>query len=119
MPTVNWWVVLDSSTNNYSVVSGVTVPTGSHTLFPYPTQAAAQAQANLLNKSTKQGVVKTVAQGLDPLNWFHGLNLGAWLLRIGEIILGVVLVGVGVAKLTGADNYISKAATMAGKVAVL
>ena len=42
-----------------------------------------------------------------------------WVLRLGEIILGVVLIGVGVAKLTGTDNIVMKAATTAGKVALL
>jgi hypothetical protein len=41
-------------------------------------------------------------------NAFHGLNLGSWFLRIGEILLGIVLVGVGVARITGAQNAISK-----------
>lgn len=35
-------------------------------------------------------------------------NIGAWLLRIGEILLGLVLVGVGLAKLTGAENFVSR-----------
>lgn len=41
-------------------------------------------------------------------NVYKGLNLGSWLLRIGEILLGIVLVGVGVARITGAQNAISK-----------
>lgn len=41
---------------------------------------------------------------------FHGLNLETWVLRIGEILLGVVLIGVGIAKLTGTENAISKIA---------
>ena len=54
-------------------------------------------------------------------NAIHGLTQGweLWVLRIGEIILGVVLIGVGVAKLTGTDNIIMKAATTAGKAAIL
>lgn len=42
----------------------------------------------------------------------HGFNLGNILMRIGEIVLGVVLIGVGVAKLTGAANVVSKAVRM-------
>lgn len=37
-----------------------------------------------------------------------GFNLASWFLRIGEILLGLVLVGVGVARITGAQNAISK-----------
>lgn len=38
-----------------------------------------------------------------------GFNLGNWFLRIGEILLGLVLVGVGLARITGAQNFISQA----------
>jgi hypothetical protein len=47
-----------------------------------------------------------VASITDPLG---NLNLGGWFIRVGEILLGLVLVGVGVAKLTGAANLISSA----------
>lgn len=36
-------------------------------------------------------------------------NIRTWMIRIGEILLGIVLVGVGVAKLTGTTNVIAKA----------
>lgn len=39
---------------------------------------------------------------------FKGLNLPVWFLRIGEIILGIVLVGIGVAKLTGLQSTLGK-----------
>lgn len=35
-------------------------------------------------------------------------DIRSWLIRIGEILLGVVLVGVGVAKLTGSSNPVAK-----------
>lgn len=38
-----------------------------------------------------------------------GFNIGNWFLRIGEILLGLVLVGVGIARITGAQNFISQA----------
>lgn len=41
-----------------------------------------------------------------------GLNddsIRSWLIRIGEILLGIVLVGVGVAKLTGNPNVVASA----------
>lgn len=34
-------------------------------------------------------------------------DLRAWFIRIGEVLLGIVLVGVGVAKLTGTTNVVS------------
>ena len=44
---------------------------------------------------------------------YKGLDLNVWLVRIGEILLGIVLVGVGIAKLTGTANAISKLAKAA------
>ena len=34
-------------------------------------------------------------------------ELGAWFIRIGEVLLGIVLIGVGLAKLTGTTNAIA------------
>jgi hypothetical protein len=53
----------------------------------------------------------------DPI--FHGVHVENWFIRVAEVLLGVVLIGIGIAKLTGTDNFIMKAATTAGKVAVL
>ena len=52
-------------------------------------------------------VPQAAAKGAENVG-FHGLNLGSWFLRIGEILLGIVLVGVGVARITGAQNAVSK-----------
>lgn len=46
----------------------------------------------------------------DPLG---KLNLGGWFIRIGEILLGIVLIGVGLARLTGVQNVVSKVAKVA------
>ena len=35
-------------------------------------------------------------------------NITSWFLRIGEVLLGIVLLGVGVAKLTGTTNAVAK-----------
>lgn len=56
-----------------------------------------------------------VAKAAQNIDTFHGLNLGNLLVRLGEIILGVVLVGVGVAKVTGTANVVSKAVRMIPK----
>jgi hypothetical protein len=34
-------------------------------------------------------------------------NIRAWMIRIGEILLGIVLIGVGVAKLSGTTNAVA------------
>lgn len=47
--------------------------------------------------------------GIKIAEALGGFNLSGWFLRIGEILLGLVLVGVGVARITGAANVISKA----------
>ena len=39
---------------------------------------------------------------------FGKFNVGNWFLRIGEILLGLVLVGVGLARITGTQNVISQ-----------
>jgi hypothetical protein len=59
--------------------------------------------------SFEGAAVKASPAVASPLDVFHGLSLGNWFVRIGEILLGIVLVGVGVAKLTGANNIISTA----------
>lgn len=69
--------------------------------------------AGSLAGNVGQKVVKTEVKNLLPTGWEN------WILRLGEIMLGIVLIGVGVAKLTGADNFIMKTATKAGKAAIL
>ena len=81
-----------------------------------------QAKAFAENRSASgfaHGSAEKNIAGIAAGDLFHGLNVGGLVLRIGEIILGVVLIGVGVAKLTGTDNFIMKAATTAGKAALL
>ena len=56
------------------------------------------------------------SKNIDVLN---GLNLGTLMLRAGEILLGLVLLGVAVAHLTGTENVISKTVKTAGKAAML
>lgn len=41
-------------------------------------------------------------------NILGGFNLSSWFMRIGEILLGLVLLGVGLARLTHAQNTISQ-----------
>lgn len=90
---------------------------------PFDTKAAALAYYNT-NKAKNPGwkaptdstlaqvgnasgatdaIVGAVGGGLD------NAGITSWLVRIGEILLGVVLVGVGLAKLTGTTNVIASA----------
>lgn len=98
----------------------------------WPTQAAAQAHPYHLNSLQVAGIGGLVGTESQPAgqaavgavdaatgNLFHGLNLSAWFIRIAEILLGIALVGVGVAHLTESSNTVSKAIGIAGKVAFL
>ena len=53
------------------------------------------------------------ASGVEKITGTSTFNLGSWVLRIGEILLGIVLIGVGIAKLTGTTNTIAKLAKAA------
>jgi hypothetical protein len=62
---------------------------------------------NVPNPASAVGTGAAVGTAVDALGSF---NIGAWFLRIGEILLGLVLVGVGIARITGAQNFISQIA---------
>lgn len=70
-------------------------------LTAYPTQKAAQTAAAADNRNVSPTGTSGLSSGLS-------LDLGPWVLRGGEIALGIMLIGVGVAKLTGAENAVSK-----------
>lgn len=85
---------------------------------PYDSLAQAQAQA-AQNKPESAGEFTQNLTGGgklfglgDPFN----INVTEWLIRIGEIALGIVLIAVAFAKLTGIDNKISTAAKVVTKV---
>jgi hypothetical protein len=79
-------------------------------LTAYPTKAAAQKKASAQNRNVSKS-----GKGVDIWN---GLDLQQLFLRVGEVLLGIVLLGVGIAHLTGVDNAISNAAKTAGKAAM-
>jgi hypothetical protein len=89
--------------------------TGWHELhIPYSStrdQAIADAKKEYPNGATPGGsLVGNAAQDI-----IGGVNAGSVLLRVGEVILGIVLIAVGVAKLTGTSNIISTALKVAPK----
>jgi len=61
--------------------------------------------SNLADPSSIVGGI-TSAAGLNP-------NITSWFIRVGEVVLGIVLVAVGVAKLTGVQNAVAKVAKVA------
>jgi hypothetical protein len=66
------------------------------------------------------GNVGNVAKGAaqDTLST-SGINVGNWLLRIGEALLGIVLLAIGVARITRAVPVATKIAKTAGAGALL
>lgn len=134
-----WWVILPPATNKpgaYAIDTGTKAqieakyPANSEVWGPFADRLHAVSAQKQIQANAWKGVAGwfTMASGGVPVtpgvaqtgvDWYKGLNLAGWLLRVGEIILGVVLIGVGIAKLSGADNVINKAAKVAGKVAVL
>lgn len=71
---------------------------------------AVGASVGATGAATNQTATGTV----NGLNQFSkdvlgGFNLGGWFMRIGEILLGLVLIGVGVARITGVQNIVSAA----------
>lgn len=54
---------------------------------------------------------------VGPGDLLGKFNLPSWFLRVGEILLGIVLVGVGLARVTGTQNIVSKAVKTAMVVA--
>lgn len=70
--------------------------------------------------------VNSIIPGLNPLSWlsaigdfFHRLTEGSTWIRLGEGLLGIVLISVGIARLTHAVPVATKIARTAGAVAVL
>ena len=59
------------------------------------------------------GQVENIIEPVNPANILGNVDVKAWLIRIGQILLGIVLIGVGVAKLSGIENVIAKAAKVA------
>jgi hypothetical protein len=73
-------------------------------------KAPTGVMGNIKNAIVTGGDAVTGGAVSDPLG---RLNLGGWFIRIGEILLGIVLIGVGIARLTGIQNVVSKVAKVA------
>lgn len=135
MSNPSWWIAREgtlgqivssftlSQITNLSVqwhtVQSATKPNAT-SQGPFATQALAQAKADSLN-SASSGIAPAASAAASAVqkNLFHGLDLNQALLQLGEIILGIALIAVGVAKLTGADNVIAGAVKTGAKAAVL
>lgn len=78
----------------------------------YPTKAAAQAAADTTNSANtpSTGPSSNPLAGLAAIGEFFGnlANANTWV-RVGEAVLGLILLAVGVARITHAQNVISTA----------
>jgi hypothetical protein len=119
-----WWVINAISRpggtrgpqlTHYVVVQAATRPVNA-VAGPFPTQAAAQAWQTSANSA---GNSPGSAIGAATNDLLGGVNIGAWLLRIGEILLGLVLIAVGVAHMTRAVPIATRIAETAGAGALL
>lgn len=105
---MQWWVISVASSTNpngkFIVVSGTAAAIhakyGVAASGPYPTQAAAQAQANTIgggfpgaNVSGNPGTA--IGQGVSAIGNSLGLNWEQAILRFGEVALGIVLLAIG------------------------
>lgn len=91
----------------------------------YPSQSAAQAApAQVLNQAQATAIEKValsgpgigqgffgltgdIGQAVSNADVFKGLDLRHLLLQISEVVLGIALIGIGIAHLTGNENVIS------------
>lgn len=83
-------------------------------LIFFTSETAARAYAlskghpAITSPATKLGGNKALNAGTQAVqDILGGANLTSWFIRVGEILLGIVLIGVGVARITGAQNAIS------------
>lgn len=137
MATGSWWVIpegfLGKLQNAFTVgpalgvwttVQGPSKPQGA-VAGPFATLAEAQAEVTKLNAgavATPGNIAKGAAQSAANVasqDIFGNTNVGHWILRIGEVLLGIVLIAVGVAHVTKAVPLATKIAKTAGMAAVL
>jgi hypothetical protein len=123
MASGDTWIVVIATGKVLHVTNGVeaTFWEASGQGKAFPTQAAAQAFASESLADRLGGdITGPASQAASDVgkDVFKGLNLGNIILRGAEIMLGITLIAVGIAKLTGATNIIEQTAKEAGKAVV-
>lgn len=138
MAATQWWVISEASSSNlngsFVVVSGtaaaIKAKYGAAAGGPYSTQAAAQTAANTIgggfpgaNISGNPGTA--IKQGLSNIpgassvgDFLGRLDEGSTWIRIAEGVLGLLLIAVGVARLTHAVPIATQVASAAAKGAL-
>lgn len=79
-------------------------------LAGFISEIVAKGIGNVISETTQLLGQVPIAAAKGAADAIGGFNLGNWFVRIGEILLGIVLIGVGVARITGAQNVISNIA---------
>ena len=85
--------------------------TAYENLMAFLSEIIAKGLGKVITETTQliakvpQAAAEGAAKAIDVLG---GFNLSSWFMRIGEILLGIVLVGVGVARITGVQNAVSQ-----------
>lgn len=84
----------------------------------FPTETLAKAFANNGIAGQAKKVAQSAYGGINAVGDFANklTQANTWL-RIAEGLLGIVLIGIALAKLTGVDNQVAKAVGIAAKVA--
>ena len=57
---------------------------------------------------TIENTVPGVSTVVNAGSWLQG-NIETLFIRVGEVLLGLLLIGIGVASITGTSNFVSKA----------
>ena len=116
-PFPQWTVILGGSQRVAMVHNAVEKGLAESVAFPSKVYFFTNLKSaqNFANSHGGSASVPGVNQALNAANAgigaatdaIGGFNLQSWFIRIGEILLGIVLVGVGVARITGVQNAIS------------
>jgi nitrogen-specific signal transduction histidine kinase len=112
-----WWVVQKSATDaTHDFVQQAAQAPANATIGPYKTKAQALAAlAEVKQVGTAGSLIGGLAQNVpNPLGGLTGLanalqKASTWE-RVGEVVLGLILIAVGIAKLTNAVPAASKIA---------
>lgn len=128
---MQWWILSNSNTFKFEVVSG-NKPTPNSTypnaiIGPFSTKAAAEAALQQSGYSIgglgaagagAAAGTSEVFSGIDAVgNFFNKLGEPQLWIRIAEVVLGLLLIGVALGKLSGIDAKVTKAVNTAVKVA--
>lgn len=94
---------------------------GSNPGWHEPTDSLWQQFKNTITSNPIEKAKDNTAKALDKLNPVNKLTdlenqIKPWAIRISEVLLGLLLIGVGIAKLTGKSNDAAQIAVKAVKL---